>query len=155
MLGLIIKQFLSSREQGQNPPAGVNREDKLKVAAAAIFLEIAQSDSHFAREEFTAIREILKSSFQIREEDIREIIRVAQEERKKSTDLYRFTNLINEHLTREEKLGMMEKIWQVVYADGIMHKYEDYLAHKLAALLRLNHAEMIAAKMKVKQAKGL
>jgi len=42
----------------------------------------------------------------------------------------------------------MELVWKLVYADGILDKHEDYLAHKLAKLLRLSHRELIDAKLK-------
>jgi len=42
-------------------------------------------------------------------------------------------------------------VWDVVYADGKLDKHEDYLVHKLAALLRLTHKQLIEAKLKVKK----
>ena len=41
------------------------------------------------------------------------------------------------------------KLYDLIYADGVLDKYEDYLVRQLAKLLRLSHGEMIEAKVKV------
>ena len=43
----------------------------------------------------------------------------------------------------------IEMIWQVAYADGRLDSHEDYLVHKLATLLRLDHKQLIEAKLKI------
>ena len=66
-----------------------------------------------------------------------------------SVDLWQFARLINETYSREEKIGIIETLWQVVFVDGKMDQYEDYLMHKMSKLLRLHHKELIDAKLKV------
>jgi uncharacterized tellurite resistance protein B-like protein len=46
-------------------------------------------------------------------------------------------------------MEMMEALWRLIYADGVLDKYEDYLVRQLATLLGLAHGEMIEAKVKV------
>jgi uncharacterized tellurite resistance protein B-like protein len=41
-------------------------------------------------------------------------------------------------------------VWRVVYADGKVDKYEEYLMRKLSFLLNIDHRKMIEAKLKVK-----
>ena len=50
----------------------------------------------------------------------------------------------------EEKLQVIELVWEIAYADGLLDKHEDYLVHKLADLLRLTHQQLIEAKLKAK-----
>jgi uncharacterized tellurite resistance protein B-like protein len=45
----------------------------------------------------------------------------------------------------------MEAAWEVVYADEKLNSYEDHFVHRLAKLLRLEHADLIEAKLKVKR----
>jgi hypothetical protein len=40
-------------------------------------------------------------------------------------------------------------IWEIVYIDGKLDQYEDYLVHKLGKLLRLTHQQLINAKLKI------
>ena len=73
----------------------------------------------------------------------------SEAEIEKSIDLWQFTNLINQNYSIEEKLKVIELIWKVAYSDGKLEKHEDYLAHKIAGLLRLSHGQLIDAKLKV------
>ncbi|MCP4642028.1 MAG: hypothetical protein GY851_16415, partial [bacterium] len=50
---------------------------------------------------------------------------------------------------------IIEEVWRVIFADGRLDGHEDYLVHKLARLLNLNHPQLIAAKVKVmEESKG-
>jgi uncharacterized tellurite resistance protein B-like protein len=64
-------------------------------------------------------------------------------------DLWQFTKLINENYSNEEKIKIIEILWQIVYVDGKMDQHEHYLMNKLQNLLRLTHDQLITAKLKV------
>jgi len=68
---------------------------------------------------------------------------------KQSVDLWQFARLINENYSTEEKIEIIETLWQMVYVDGKMDQYEHYLMNKLKNLLRLSHEQLIRAKLKV------
>ena len=70
-----------------------------------------------------------------------------------SIDLWQFTNLINENYSLEEKLDVLKMVWEIAYADGKLDCHEDYLVHKFANLLRLNHKQLINVKLEVLQNK--
>ena len=63
----------------------------------------------------------------------------------------KFTSRINENYSSEEKIRIVEIIWKIAYADGILDKHEDYLVHKLANLFRLTHKQLINVKLKIIQ----
>jgi uncharacterized tellurite resistance protein B-like protein len=44
----------------------------------------------------------------------------------------------------------MELVWEVIYSDGTLDKFENYIAHKLLNMLNLDHSRFIELKMKVK-----
>ena len=48
----------------------------------------------------------------------------------------------------------MELMWDLVYADGRLSEHENYLVHKLGKMLRLNHRELIDAKLAVLHKRG-
>ena len=135
----------SVKEEGSQ-----DRETKLKVATCVILLEAATADSNFTPEEQTKVIEILKSTFQMDDHAVKELIDKSESEREHSTDLWYFTNLINENLDNEEKYNLMEQVWEVVYSDGTLDKFENYVAHKLLNMLNLDHSRFIDLKMKVK-----
>jgi uncharacterized tellurite resistance protein B-like protein len=76
----------------------------------------------------------------------------ARAQMKKSVDLWQFTSTINRHFSMEEKERVIEMIWSVIFADGHLDKYEDYLVHTLSDLLRLDHSSLIEAKLRARSA---
>jgi uncharacterized tellurite resistance protein B-like protein len=146
MLGVFKKIFDAPKKQ----ESAQERVEKLEVATSVILLEAATADSHFSEEEQQKIIEILKSRFHMNEESVKELIEKSEHEREESTDLWYFTNILNENLSTEEKYNLMEQVWEVIYSDGTLDKFENYVARKLLNMLNLDHSKFIELKMKVK-----
>lgn len=123
--------------------------ERIQVATCVVLLEMAHADEEFHAMEETLVRDLLQHKFEISDQDASELIEFAREQRQLSLDIFQFTRLVKEHFTRGEKLEMMEALWRLIYADGVLDKYEDYLVRQLATLLGLAHGEMIEAKVKV------
>ncbi len=149
MLGMFKKYFDGSGKDG----GGFGKEDKeikLKTATCVILLEAATADDTFSEEEQKKVIEILKTRFRMSDEEVKELIDESDTARAEATDLWYFTNLINENLDNEEKYELMELVWEVIYSDGTLDKFENYVAHKLFNMLRIDHSKFIELKLKVK-----
>jgi uncharacterized tellurite resistance protein B-like protein len=147
MLELFKKLF---NQISESPSAEEERESKLKTATCVVLLEAASADSELTEEELHKIIGILKARFQMTDSSVTELIETSRLEREKSTDLWYFTNLINQSLSNDEKYELMEMVWSVIYSDGTLDKFENYIAHKLLNLLNLDHSKFIEIKLRVK-----
>jgi uncharacterized tellurite resistance protein B-like protein len=78
-------------------------------------------------------------------------MQIADRIREQSIDLWRFTDIINREVTDGEKQRIIELLWEVVYTDGRLDRYEDHLLHKLCRVLRVSHADMIRAKIRARE----
>jgi uncharacterized tellurite resistance protein B-like protein len=122
----------------------------IHVAVCALFLEMAHIDGEFSISEQENMISILKKYYDLSDKHVTELMEASKKELEESVDLWQFTNLVNQNYSREEKIRLIEMVWQVVYADQKMDKHEDYLVHKLAKLLRLTHNELIDAKLRAR-----
>ena len=145
----IMKRFFGKGVKKVTTEKEPDRVHDLRVATCALFLEMANVDGEFSGTETDQIIAILKRDYGLPTDHVEALIRASQDALKGSIDLWQFTNRINQNYTTEEKLGIIEMVWRVAYADGKLDKHEDYLVHKLAKLLRLNHKQLIDAKMLV------
>ena len=144
-----IASVLAGKTGGRrDDPRELDR--RILIATCVLLLEMANADDEFARSELDKIREILKKRLNLPDGEIDEILSIAGREQEDATDIWAYTNLINEHFEKPEKLRLIEMVWEIAYSDGRLDQYEDYLVHKLANLLHVNHDELIAAKLKVK-----
>jgi uncharacterized tellurite resistance protein B-like protein len=123
--------------------------ERVQVATCVLLLEMAHADDEFQEMEELLIRDLVQQKFELSADCAAELMEFAQEQRKEILDLHQFARQINADFTIEEKEEVMETIWRIVYADGVLDQHEDYLVRKIATLLRLSHRQMIAAKVKV------
>ena len=129
--------------------------DRLQIATCALLLEVAQADDEYSSDELETIMSVVARRFGLSQEETADLLHVADEERKRSGDLYQFARLINDSFTRERKLAVLELLWQVVYSDGVLEAHEDALMHKLCTLLGVRHEELMALKVRVKKDREL
>lgn len=144
MLSSILALF---SRQAEGAPE--TRDERVRLATCVILLEIAGADNEFSAAECERIVAILRERFDLSQEDAEELIRYADSRRAESSDLWKFTNAINQSCTNDEKMDILREVWRVIYADGTLDGHEDYLVHKLAKLLNLNHPQLIQTKMSV------
>jgi intracellular sulfur oxidation DsrE/DsrF family protein/uncharacterized tellurite resistance protein B-like protein len=119
------------------------------VATCALFLEMAHLDDTFTREETEVILSILKEKYRLSDEHAEQLLKEAERELEESIDLWQFAKLINENYSIEEKMEVIRTLWEIVFVDGKMDRYEDYLMHKVATLLRLSNDKLMDAKLAV------
>jgi uncharacterized tellurite resistance protein B-like protein len=146
MLDIIKKYFGASEDSGGT---GEPSRHDTRIATCALFLEMANLDDQFSGTERSDVVDILKGHYQLSAEEADELTRVAEAQLDGSVDLWHFTNLINKHYSREEKLDIVQLMWRLIYVDGRLSDHERYLARKLGKMLRLTHRELINAKLAV------
>jgi len=135
--------------QNDRPATSDERFTRVQVATCALLLEVAHSDGHYQGTEAKIVHDLLAGMFNLPADLIVELVDFARDHQQNSTDLFQFAREINAHFSLEEKLAVMEGVWRIIYADGVLDKFEDALARQLATLLRLSHKEAIGCKVKV------
>jgi len=143
-----IRRFFENERSTSGKEEKENGHDVM-VATCALFLEMARIDKTFTDEEMGEILNVLEKEYDLTREKAGALLEAADQELKDSVDLWQFASLINENYSVEEKIQIIEILWKIVYVDGKLDKYEDYLMHKLEQLLRISHRQLIEAKMKV------
>jgi uncharacterized tellurite resistance protein B-like protein len=144
-----LKRFFSKPQPKGPEDEGRASGHDVRVAVCALFVEMARIDRTFARAEMETILCILKEKYGLSEEHADHLIAEADRELEQSVDLWQFARLINENYSTEEKIEIIELLWQMVFMDGKMDEHEHYLMNKLKNLLRLSHDQLIDAKLKV------
>jgi len=147
----LVKKFFGKSSQDDSSNQRRQTTHDIRIATCALLLEMSNIDGEFSALERENIISILKRDFDLSDIYAATLLEASNEELKGSIDLWQFTNLINQNYSMEEKIRVIETVWDIVYADGKLDKHEDYLVHKLANLLRLTHKQLIEAKLKVKK----
>lgn len=128
--------------------------DPLRLATAAILLDIAYADGEFSPAEDGDIVGYLKKAFALDEESARDLLKAADELRAQTIDHFALTNYIRHNTPLDQRIDIVRTMWRVVFADGRLTAYENYLVRKIADLLGLEHHVMIDAKVGVIEERG-
>ena len=141
--------FLEQRLAAPGPDA-VSHDD-LRMAAAALLVEMARADFNEDDVELGRVRDLLAERYELTPEGADELLAAARRESDHTVSLFRFTHLINQHLEMPEKLALMGMLWDVAYADARLDKHEDALMHKLSDLLYVPLKDLMVAKERARK----
>jgi uncharacterized tellurite resistance protein B-like protein len=135
-----------SRQSGHDP---------LRLATAAVLLDIAYADGTFTPAEDGNMVEYLRRAFALDDSAAQELIEAAAQIRSHTIDYFAITNYIRKQTALAERIDIVKTMWRMVYSDGRLTDYENYLVRKLADLLGLEHKVMIEAKVAVLRELGI
>lgn len=121
-------------------------EHQLNLAAAALLMETARADFTQDAAEQAAMQSVLVETLSVSEQELKEIINLAEARVDEATSLYQFTRLINDHYSPEKKILLIQAMWRVAFADGRIDKYEEHLIRQVSDLIYVAHADFIRAK---------
>jgi len=116
-------------------------EDSLQLAAAALLVEAAQMDDHFEERERAKILQLVRDRFALSEEEAATLLESASLRVADSSQLFGFTRVVNDRFSFDERIELMEMLWQVVYVDGALHDYEANLMRRIAGLIHVTDRE--------------
>lgn len=136
-----IRNAFGSDEQQPRSP-----EEQLKLATAALLIQVSAADANESGEEQSVIYHQLSQLLSLTLEESRALYIQAQKVAEDSVSVYEFTRLVKE-LEYEERYKMILALWQVAYADNNLDPHEEALIRKIADLVYLAHSDYIRAKL--------
>ena len=119
---------------------------EVELTASILAYEIARSDGDISESELSLLYdEIKKISAKVgkKEEKILEII---EEYSKNSVSFYEFINDINKDYSKEDKLSLIQFLFDVAYADKILEVSEERLIRRIADLIKIKDIEVLKIK---------
>jgi uncharacterized tellurite resistance protein B-like protein len=144
MIDRLQALFAAGREDG----ATVSHEP-LTASAAALMLYAAQLDGTVDDTEQRTVTELLEARFGLGSAETKELIAHAGARAEAATDLYSLTRDIKDGLSGEQRTGIIEMLWEVVFSDGRVDPYEANLVRRIAGLLYVSDVDSGAARKRV------
>jgi uncharacterized tellurite resistance protein B-like protein len=127
---------------GPLPPVA----DPKLVAAAALMVEAARLDGSFGEAERGRIEGLLAERFALPPELADRLLAEAERRSEGSADWHGFTTAIKDGFDHAGRVGLVEMLWEVAYADGVLHDYEASLLRRVAGLLYVSGGESAEAR---------
>ena len=144
-----IRGFVSRRILAPAPPTGGSGSPApsgVHLAACALLLELAHADGVLSPSELTHIEGAVQRHFGLDDATAKELIALADAERRQSIDHFQFTRIIAAEYDLGQKMLLAEVMWGVILADGELATHEAWLVRKLAHLLELEPGYLAEAR---------
>ena len=122
---------------------------KLEAASAALLVEAACMDGHFDKQEREKIISLMQANFGLNNEESETLVEETQSVLEQTGDLYTFTRVIKDRFDQQERIQMIEMLWEVAFADGNVDYYESNLISRVAGLIYVNDIDRGEAKKRV------
>lgn len=133
---------------GNAQPAPAKKAKDFELAVAALLIEAERMDDRFDAAERAVIEHVLTARFSLPPDEVRELIAAAEKAVRNSTQLFPFTQRICQAMEPEDRAQILELMWKVAYADGVLDPHEDMLLRRIAGLLHVPDRDRALARQR-------
>ncbi|MCB2107765.1 MAG: TerB family tellurite resistance protein [Rhodobacteraceae bacterium] len=134
---------------GSAEPPDTRRRDDLEMSVAALLVEAARMDDAFDPAERTMIEELLMQRFELTTPEVRHLLTQAEDASNQSVELFGFIRGMVKKLDYDDRVHLIEMLWDVAYADGELSPEEDMLIRRIAGLIFVEDKDRGAARRRV------
>ena len=123
--------------------------DTIQIAISTLMIQTAVYDGVFDEQEKSKILELIKKYFNFNEDQKLSLFKIAMKVNDDSNDMQQFTRILNDNMSEEEKLNIIEMLWKIIISDGHIDDYENALIRKISGLLYISDKDVGQIKKKI------
>lgn len=142
MFGDLLKRLLQ-------PAPDTLADGDARLALCALLVRVARSDGDYAAAEITRINRIIAARYALSTPEAEALRQEAEEVEAEAPDTVRFTRAIKAAVPYEDRLAVIEALWQVALADDQRDAGEDRLLRMVAGLLGVSDPDSARARQRV------
>lgn len=147
-----IRRFFADISEGSGRVS--MGEDELRLAVAALLFHVIAIDGVVSDEERATLADVLKRRFGLDPEQTKSLVEAAENAEAEAVDLYGFTSVLKNRLDTADRERIVEMMWELVFADGRVHEFEDNVVWRVAELIGVSTQTRIRLKQAVRDSAG-
>ena len=144
-----FRNFFETKEAAPSAEVG-HTPDEFHLAAATLLVYAATVDAEFDTQERARIEWLCEHRFELANDEAHALIEVAEREVDESVQLLGYTRTIKDGFSYDERVHLMEMLWEVVYADEIVDHLETQLMRRVAGLIYVDDRDSGIARSRVR-----
>ena len=129
-------------------PEPLSQEDS-RLALAVLLVRVGRSDDEFVEAERNRTDELLAHRYRLTPEQAAALRREAEEIESSASDSVRFTRELKQAVPLEERVCLIEALWDVALADDRRDYTEDGYLRLVCRLLGVNDRDSALARQRV------
>tara|TARA_Y100001934_G_scaffold266864_1_gene346863 strand:- start:247 stop:726 length:480 start_codon:yes stop_codon:yes gene_type:complete len=144
-----FKNFFETQEAAPSAD-GRHTPDEFHLAAATLLVYAATADAGFDTQERARIEWLCEHRFGLAHDESHALIEAAEREVDESVQLLRYTRTIKDGFSYDERVHLMEMLWEVIYADNIVEAHETQFMRRVAGLIYVDDRDSGIARSRVR-----
>lgn len=124
-------------------------------ALTCLALELAKSDDDYSGDEMRRLSSDLAHHFDLSDREVEELLSAAETHQAQAVETYAFTRTLRQNLTLEDREVVVETLWRLAYADGVLDGEEFAFMRTVPAALGVEPQVSAAARRRAMVALGL
>lgn len=146
-----LKNFVAELA-GADPAEKSFAEDDYRLAAAALLIHVAASDGETDEAERRRLKALIEERFGLDDAATARLIEKAERSDRDAVDFYQFTSILKRALDEDGRLKVVEMMWDIAYADGAIHEFEENTVWRVAELLGVSTRDRVLLRQRVADA---
>ena len=115
-------------------------------AVLSLLIEACKVDGIISHDEIDKIKNLLVNKFHLESSKAQKALDYVLETSNEKVELFSDIKVILDTMDHEERIKVVEMLWEVVLADGNIDDYESNLMRKISSLLHISSFENAEAK---------
>jgi len=125
------------------------------LTIAVVLFRLVRSDGQAKMLELVHMSELLRKEFELSQNDLELVFKLADEEESKGLETAQFIDEICDGLDTQKRIKLVEYLWILAFADDVIEKSEVDLIRRVANQLELNELEQVTAQENAERHLGL
>jgi uncharacterized tellurite resistance protein B-like protein len=145
-----LKRFVVGVTGAETPTRRFGEED-YRLAAVALLIHVANVDGKTDLAERRKLQAIIEQRFGLDATAAAELTAIAEQSDREAVDFYQFTSVLKRVLDDEGRQKVVAMLWEIAFADGVIHEFEENTIWRIAELLGVPTRERVLLRQKVAQ----
>jgi len=140
------------KKRNKEKETNINKHNfEIDLIACVLAYEVARADGGISNDELASLlKEVEKITYSVNK-STQEILNLIKSYSENSISFHEFITDINNHFTKENKLELINYLWNVAYADNVLDINEERLIRRIADLINLKDLDVLRLKDKAKK----
>ena len=105
--------------------------------------------------ELTRVEALLQERFSLDAQEVKALIAVADRRHREALDFNAFTGVVKRAYNIEGRERIVEMMWEIVFADGTLHEFEDNMVWRVAEIIGVQATQRLVIRRNVAAARGI
>ncbi|MGH6823583.1 MAG: TerB family tellurite resistance protein, partial [Methylocella sp.] len=112
-------------------------------------INVANVDGETSLAERRRLKSIIAERFGLDAKQVSELIATAEQSDREAVDFYHFTRVLKRALDDDGRQKIVEMLWDIAFADGVVDEFEENTIWRIAELLGVSTRDRVLLRQRV------